>query len=204
MHLDDLLNAGVAPPPSPLARQDERPWLVGAVLTAFISSAVVYMVLNIVGLRAPYLLIAGACLGVVLIRQVARTVAEPPWLAVGELVRPVVVRRRREPGAAYEGGDGIAASVRRWNRLLEWSVTGVVTDPGRFARTVGAPLGELVDERLRQHHGITRASDPERARAIVGENLWALLGTPRRVPSYREVAAAVADLDRIGADHPTR
>jgi hypothetical protein len=72
-----------------------------------------------------------------------------------------------------------------------------VADPGRFARTVGAPIGELVDERLRQRHGITRETDPARAQAIVGENLWALLGPQRRLPSAREVAAAVAELDRI-------
>jgi hypothetical protein len=195
--LDDLLSAGVPPPPSMLGREDGRPWLVGAVLLAFLASAVVYMVLSMLGLRVPYPLIAAACLGVVLVRQAARAVGEPSWLHASDLVRPVAVRRRREPGSAYEGGDGVATEVRRWHRRLEWGVTGVVADQGRFARTVGAPLGELVDERLRQRHGITRATDQEQARAIVGENVWALLGHRQRLPTAREIAAAVADLDRI-------
>lgn len=196
VRLDDLLSAGVPPPPSPLARDDARPWLVGACLAAFISSAVVYMLLSLLGVRPSYPLILAACVGVVLVRQAARAVSEPFWLRVGDLVRPLRVPGR-DPGAVYEGGDGMAAAVRRWNRLLEWGATGVMTDSGRFARTVGTPLGELVDERLRQRHGITRATDPARARALVGENLWALLGPQTRVPSHRQVAAAVADLEHM-------
>lgn len=196
VRLDDLLSAGVAPPPL-LSREDERPWVLGAVLMAFLASAVVYMVLSLLGVRLAYPLIAAACVGVALVRQAARAAGEPSWLRASDLVRPLAVPRRREPGSAYEGGDGMAMAVRRWHRRLEWGATGVVADTGRFARTVGAPLGELVDERLRQRHGITRATDPARARAIVGESLWALLGSQRRLPTAREIAAAVAELDRI-------
>lgn len=197
VRLDDLLSAGVPPPPPMLSRESGRPWLVGAVLVGFLASAVIYMVLSLLGARVAYPLIAAACVGVALVRQAARAAGEPSWLRTRDLVRPLAVRRRREPGSAYEGGDGMAAAVRRWQRRLEWGATGAIADPGRFARTVGAPLGELVDERLRQRHGITRASDPERARAIVGENLWALLGPQRRLPSAREFAAGVAELDQI-------
>jgi hypothetical protein len=197
VRLEDLLSAGVPPPPPVLGRDDQQPWLVGTVLVALLASAVVYVGLSAFGARIAYPLVAAACLGVAAIWQVSRMVSEPPWLVVRDLVRPVEVPRRRQPRAAYEGGDGMAAAMRRWNRLLEWGVTGVVTDPGRFARTVGTPLGELVDERLRQRHGITRATDPARARAILGENLWTLLGPQHRVPSPREVAAAVAELERI-------
>lgn len=197
VRLDDLLSAGVPPPPPMLARQERQPWVLGAVLAAFFVSAAVYMFLSVVGVRVAYPLLAAACLGVALVRQAALAVGEQSWLPAGDLVRPPQVRRRGEPGSAYEGGDGLATAVRRWHRRLEWGLTGVVADPGRFGRTVGQPLGELLDERLRQRHGITRATDPARARAIVGENLWALLEPRRRPPSEREIATAVADLDRI-------
>ena len=199
VRLDDLLSAGVPPPP-PMLTPDDRPRLVGPVLVAFLTSAIIYMLMSLTGARLAYPLVAAACLGVALVREAARASGEPSWLRASDLVRPVQVSRPRQPGDAYAGGDGVAASVRRWTRLLEWGITGMVTDPNRFARTVGAPLGELVDERLRQRHGITRATDPERARAIVGENLWALLSPQRRLPGHREVAAAVTDLERIGID----
>lgn len=197
--LDDLLSAGVPVPPSRLVRR-ERPWLLGTALTAFLTSAVVYILLNTVGVPPPYPLILAACAGAVLVRQAARMVGEPPWLRVGDLVRPPRHSRQFEPDVHSTGDDGVAVAVRRWSRLLEWGDTKVVADSGRFVRTVGARIGELIDERLRQQYGITRASHPERARAIVGENLWRLLGSHRRSVGYREIVAATADLERMWID----
>jgi hypothetical protein len=197
--LDDLLSAGVPLPPSRLIGQ-ERPWVLGSALTAFLTSAIVYMLFSAVGVPPPYPLILAACCGVVLVRQVARMLGEPAWLRVGDLVRPPRVTRPGEPKVVLAGDDGMAVAVRRWSRLLESGDTKVVVDSGRFARTVGAHFGELVDERLRQRYGITRASDPDRARAIVGENLWGLLRAHRRSVSYREIQAATADLERMWID----
>ncbi|MBX6749227.1 MAG: hypothetical protein IRY85_06055 [Micromonosporaceae bacterium] len=195
--LDDLLSAGVAPPR--LVRP-EQPWVLRTVLTAFLASAIVYVLLLTGGLSPPYPLILAGCSGVVLVRQAARMVGEPDWRRVGDLVRPPRGPRQHDPDAAATGDDGMAAAVRRWSRLLEWADTRVVVDPGRFSRTVGARIGELVDERLRQRYGITRASDPDRARAIVGESLWDLLGSHRRWVSYREIVSATAELERMWID----
>jgi hypothetical protein len=118
--------------------------------------------------------------------------AEPDWLLARDLVRPVRVRRRLEPGEGYEGGDGVAEAVRRWDRRLGWGEK----DAQRFAVTVGRSLGELVDERLRQRHGITRATDPVRARHVVGERVWALLGPLHRPPTPRQVMAALDEMER--------
>jgi hypothetical protein len=133
------------------------------------------------------------CLGAVLVRQAVRGSAEPPWPRAGDLVRPVEVWRRRQPGAWYEGGDGMVAAVRRWDRQLTWGVA----SGARFATTAGPRLRELVDERLRQRHGITRATDPARARELLGENLWSLLEPQERPPTHRQLVAALADLDRL-------
>jgi hypothetical protein len=196
--LDDLLTAGVPVPPSRLVRP-ERPWVLGAVLTAFLTSAVVYILLSAVGVPPPYPLVLAACGGAVLVRHAAWMVREPTWLRVGDLVRPPRRPRRLEPGV-IGGDDGMAVAVRRWSRLLELGDAKAVADSGRFGRTVGARIGELIDERLRQRYGITRASDPDRARAIVGEDLWRLLGSHRRSVSYREIVSATADLERIWVD----
>ena len=197
--LDDLLSAGVPLPPARLVGQ-EQPWVLGSALTAFLTSAIVYMLFSAVGVPPPYPLILAACCGAVLVRQAARMVGEPDWLRVGDLVRPPHVTRPGEPTAVSAGDDGMAVAVRRWSRLLESGDSKVVVDSGRFARTVSAHIGELVDERLRQRYGITRASDPDRARAIVGENLWSLLRAHRRSVSYRDIQAATVDLERLWID----
>ena len=59
-------------------------------------------------------------------------------------------------------------------------------------------LAELTDERLRLKHGITRESDPRRARELLGEPLWALLAEPgRRPPKARELGTYVDALEKI-------
>ncbi len=59
-------------------------------------------------------------------------------------------------------------------------------------------IADLVDERLRQRHGLTRDGDPERARALLGDPLWKLLEKPvKRTPAPRELAAIVAQLEKL-------
>jgi len=59
-------------------------------------------------------------------------------------------------------------------------------------------LAELTDERLRLKHGITRSSDPRRARELVGEPLWEFLDQPsRRALKPRELSTYVEALERI-------
>jgi hypothetical protein len=96
----------------------------------------------------------------------------------------------------YDWGarDALRAAVKGWERPLDWSAS----RPERFAKVILPRLGELADERLRQRHGVTRASDPARARALLGERLWTFLDTPpRRTPSPRALAAIVAELEKL-------
>jgi hypothetical protein len=84
--------------------------------------------------------------------------------------------------------------VRRWEHRLSWSQS----DPDAFSRNVLPVLAELTDERLRLRHGITRASDPRRARELIGEPMWALLSEPgRRAPKSRDLATYVDTLERL-------
>jgi hypothetical protein len=90
--------------------------------------------------------------------------------------------------------DGLRGAVKRWETRLEWCYA----DNGAYNRKVLPLLGEIVDERLRQRHGITRASDPARARKLVGEPLWTFLAGPgRRPPAPRELANLIAWMERI-------
>jgi hypothetical protein len=68
--------------------------------------------------------------------------------------------------------------VRRWEQRLERSDE----DPDRFARIVRPVMTEMVDERLRAHHGVTLGSNPARARELLAPELWQLLSDPLTPP----------------------
>ena len=72
------------------------------------------------------------------------------------------------------------------------------SDPNAFSRNVLPVLAELTDERLRLRHGLTRASDPRRARELLGEPLWQLLTEPgRRPPKAKDLTMYVESLERL-------
>jgi hypothetical protein len=188
--LDELLKVGA--PPHPLLTPQRARLPVALVLTA-LASGMIYTLGRVAGVTVPYLVVAAICVGVLALWLVLRSVTEPAWLRIRGLTAAPRILRARDPSGWYLGGDGMLTAVRRWDRRLEWGLT----HPARFASTTLPRLGELIDERLRQHHGITRATDPARARALLGENLWALLAPRLDVPSHRELMAALADLERL-------
>jgi hypothetical protein len=115
--------------------------------------------------------------------------------AVSEVAPPSLPKRRRGPAA--NGGrppDALRAAVRRWERNLDRAHS----DPDRYARNVLPVLAELADERLRLRHGITRASDPRRARELLGDPLWAALhDRGRRSAKSSELETYVNALERL-------
>ncbi len=58
-------------------------------------------------------------------------------------------------------------------------------------------LAELTDERLRLRHGLTRASDPRRARELIGETLWSALEEPGRRVKPRDPTQYIESLERL-------
>ena len=120
-------------------------------------------------------------------------------LAVSEVAPPPLPRakgRRGEDSGDYRwaGNDTLRVAVRRWEQQLDWAQH----DSERFSRIVQPALAELADERLRLRHGVTRASDPRRARELLGEPLWQVLDDPgRRPPKARELSAWVDALEKI-------
>lgn len=120
-------------------------------------------------------------------------------LAMSEVAPPALPRRAHRRGEEHSdyrwaGTDTLRAAVRRWEQQLDWSQH----DTERFSRNVLPVLAELADERLRLKHGITRSSDPRRARGLLGEPLWEFLAEPgRRVPKPRELTSYVEALEKI-------
>jgi hypothetical protein len=97
-------------------------------------------------------------------------------------------------GGDSSGTDALRAAVRRWERNLQWAHD----DPDRYSRNLLPVLTELADERLRLRHGITRESDPRRARQLLGDPLWAALhDRGRHVPKARDLESYVDSLEKL-------
>ncbi|MGI5525531.1 hypothetical protein ACQEUX_31945 [Micromonospora sp. CA-259024] len=189
--IDDLLAfEEEASPAGPQARGSRA----GPVLRSLAWAAAVVAVL-LVGLRAVGLqvslpvLIAGV-LAVLAVRRITALLAPPPPQPAGGRV----VTGEDDGSYNWDARDALRTAINRWERPLDWSTT----RPERFSDVVLPRLGELADERMRLKHGVTRESDPVRARALLGDRLWTFLETPpRRTPSPRDLAVIVAELEKI-------
>jgi hypothetical protein len=182
--IDELLGSPSADePPRPSASGDSSRLIAKGLFAAALLTAVGMAVLKAARLAAPlWFVFAVACALVAVV------------IAVGRVRPPLPARAAGRHHAHDAPADGLRHAVRRWESRLD-SCHG---DTAAFHRKVLPALGELVDERLRQRHGITRAGDPARARALLGESLWTFLAGPvRRPPDPRELANLIAWMERI-------
>jgi hypothetical protein len=187
--LDDLFTFEEPEPAGP-PRAESRPWLIISVLQTFAASAVVYTGFRAFDLAPSYLLIVAVCAGLVLVRQAVLLTREPKWQRVRDLVRA----RGEGPDDSSQDGDGMLNAIGRWDRRLDWGTT----TGERFTAAVGRRIGEIADERLRHRHALTLASDPARARDLLGEDAWALIhGEVGGTPQPALVARAVARIEAL-------
>jgi len=187
--LDELFAAG----PAPQQRRTGWQIWVWAALQGIAASFIIYMLLYVADEPLPYAAVLAVCLGGAAVRRAVLTVREPTSQRPGDLVALLRGSSGKDRDEWYVGGDGMVEAVRRWDRHLSWGAVG----GERFSFTVGRELGELVDERLRQRYGFTRDTNPQRARQLLGERVWALLGPTPQAPTPRQVMDALTDLDRL-------
>jgi len=192
--LEELFTFGDEPPvpePSEVAKPPSRAgWIIRNVLLIAVATTVTVAVMRANDIRVSILIIIAAFVALRLLMLAVEEVAAPPWL------RASARRAVEESGDYHFGGtDSLRTAVRRWEHRLEWSQS----DTERFSRNVLPVLAELTDERLRLRHGITRASDPRRARELLGDQLWQALESPpgRRTPKRQELDSYVETLERL-------
>ncbi len=165
-----------------------RPVLVTVVLVVSVE-----VFAHVAGFAPSWLAVTAVCAGSVGVRLLVQSVSEQPWRRVGDLVKRASGVKAIPPGGWYQGGDGMRDAIRRWDRRLEWGAT----SPQRYEHSVIPHLGEVADEWLRQHHGITRATHPDRARAILGEQVWAALDPPAGTsPNVVQLSMALRRFDK--------
>ena len=67
-----------------------------------------------------------------------------------------------------------------------------------FVRRIRPMLLELTTDRLVHRHGIDPELEPDRARELVGEQLWTLVtGTEARTASFAEIEQAVQTIEKL-------
>lgn len=188
--LDDLFSFREEPPVeeaapvSPKSRS-RLAWVPRNVLLITVATVVTVAGLRAANVRVSIPLIVAAFIGLRLI-----------MLAVAEVAPPASPKRPPGAGGSATGpaGDSLRAAVRRWEQNLERAHS----DPDLYSRNVLPVLAELTDERLRLRHGITRATDPRRARELLGDQLWAALQDGgRRPPKARDLETYVDTLERL-------
>ncbi len=184
--LDDLLTYE----DEPRRRRSDRglAYRIGSsVVVCAAGSWAIWLVLRQVRVGAPYVFVAGAVVTLVVLRAILR------WVAAPDL--PPTLRDVPKPRAPREmGNDGMQTAVRRWEARLEWTHR----DLRRFASVVQVAFADIVDERLRLSHGISRQSDPVRAEQLVGPQLWKFLHEPiNRSATPQEIAVLVAQMEAL-------
>jgi hypothetical protein len=71
-------------------------------------------------------------------------------------------------------------------------------DPATFERRIRPLLADLTNDRLVHRHGIDPVAEPDRARAVAGDQLWQLItGTAARTASYAEIDQAVQTIEKL-------
>jgi hypothetical protein len=198
--LDDLFSFGAERPVEEYVEVVERPpsrvwWVVRNALLVVAATVVAEAALRFAKIGVSLLLVVAAFVALRLLMLAVAQVAPPPRPKRGERSVDRDHRRADDEGLwTWTGSDSLRVAVRRWEQRLSWSQS----DPEAFSRNVLPVLAELTDERLRLRHGITRASDPRRARELIGDSAWTLLSEPvRRAPKPRELGEYLDSLERL-------
>jgi hypothetical protein len=194
--LDDLFAMADERPVEEPVEVERRPpsrglWVLRNLLLVTVATVVTEAALRSAGMRVSILVVVAAFVALRLLMLAVAEVAPPP-VPTRSPTRHTIADD--EGFYHWAGTDSLRSAVRRWEQRLEWSQS----DPEGFSRNVLPVLAELTDERLRLRHGITRGSDPRRARELLGEPLWQALDDPgRRPPKARDLATYVETLERL-------
>ncbi|MEV0646948.1 hypothetical protein AB0I28_16945 [Phytomonospora sp. NPDC050363] len=161
-------------------------WAFWTLVLAAAGTALIQGVSKFAGKDLGVWYVFGTLLLVLILRRVIRAVRSPRDAeipAAPRLSDPSVLVARRP-----------FADVGRWENRMSWASG----DPERFERAVLVKLREVVDERLRQRHGVTMTTSPTRASSLMGRELWQFLYRPlAATPTPAQLDWYIARIEEI-------
>jgi hypothetical protein len=198
--LDELFDVAPAPKEKAPARPFGPRWWLRRAIVAIVVSAGVFVVLYVIRVGLPFLLIVATVLAIMVVHGALVLVHDDPLPAevTGRGVEVTIDDHLHGPlrGLRHSVAptDGVRYAINRWDDRLNWGER----DGARFAAIVLPRLADLIDERLRQRHGFTAKADPERARAVLGEDVWRLMtGPSTRAAAPRDIASIIAVVEGL-------
>jgi hypothetical protein len=146
-----------------------------------------WLVMRWARISTPLPLVYGALFALYALRYVLGLVSAPK---LPPTLRSAPIR----PPGPSTGDDGVRQAVGRWNQRLEYAHD----DARHMAHLIRPAFTELVDERLRLRHGISRTTDPARAYALIGPELGRFITeTGPRQATPQEIATLVAQMEAL-------
>lgn len=158
--------------------------------------------------------LAGAVVGTGV--TIAVTVSEGsvrPWLVVGlaaagGALSAAVTRVWQGPHGTHLDADEPSPAAppqaftddRKRGGLAQtqWRLDQALHDADRFESIVRRPLEDVARHRLRVRHGVDSERDPDRARDLVGDELWSMMtGSAPARRDLRTVRSWVSAIERI-------
>ncbi len=156
-------------------------WLGLMALVSFLLGGAIFALLRLIRVGLPLPLIAGLIFAAIVARRITYAVHGPP---VPLPVPPL--------SPTTELSDRPFAEVVRWEDRLAWTHDEAL----RFSRTVRPAVSRIVEERLRQRHGI--GLDSDRAPALLGPDLHGFLtGTRHEAPGPDVFGALVERMENL-------
>jgi hypothetical protein len=143
-----------------------------------------YLVVTLASYRAPIVL--WLAIGVAAAASWRLLVAAAPSVDLAGPADP-----EPETGPSSSGFENVS--------MLEHALSWGSVDVERYDARVRPQLVRLAEDRLRRHHGVDLASQPEAARRMVGEPLWQLMtgGPSPTPPGPSRLAGLLAEIERI-------
>lgn len=186
--IEDLLGFEDEPPPRERRSSGRGAWWIKSILVAAGLAAVTVFGARIFGYTVPIPVVVAVFLALLILRRVT-----------GSLV-PLPANRVRRPSNGTEDGsynfggrDALRSVVARYERLLERAGA-----DARAAQAGHRAIADIADERLRQRHGVSRQTDPDRARGLLGDPLWHYLHTPpKKTLASKDAATYAQSLERL-------
>lgn len=158
-----------------------------AVLVIVTVSWMIWRAVERFGLGLPYVLVLAL---LVAIYGLTKALA---WIKPSPLPATLHTDVRVDRDAPADG-DGVRDAVRKWAGKLTYAHD----DPRHVARMIQPEMVAIIEERVRLRYGVTRATDPDRVRELVGPVLWTFMTEPvtRRIPA-NQLAALVAEMEDV-------